>query len=487
MNPEQGQALLRKACEVILRRDVTGSLVQKSIAAADQGNISSAIELALQAMNSNSGYMEPMVLLASFLRYDPAQHYKSRELYQQVIDLDPANSLSLWYLICDKIKCEGVEAVLSMLMPAVLYPPVDTYLVLTLSWIYIQMGNLSAASSHIQKLLQKPGCELICPTLVKLILSQRVSQHALPERKKEETVQCLLDLSPLCQPSVKYDQVFRVIAANKAKTSPFPHSLRGKNICYHLLNPALIEFEKRYGRKVVEIYSNDFFNLFLGPEIRMGFQRNNLTPKRNQVECENIPLEMILVPGGEYNIGCNEPRLKHPERKYVISSFLIDRYPVTNQQWRRFQPQFTFAKGLENHPVVNISYLQAAAYARFTGKRIPTEVEWEAAARGIDGRPYPWGQKPDIKYANCAENKQKKATPVTQFPHGAASCGAIDMVGNVFEWVDELDFKNARQTQRLVKGGCWTMKINDLKCWNRTYFPPDGRLLHVGFRCVKDI
>ena len=170
-----------------------------------------------------------------------------------------------------------------------------------------------------------------------------------------------------------------------------------------------------------------------------------------------------------------------------MPAFFLDRYPVTNSQWREFRPGHQYPKEMENHPMVNVSFLEATMYARWKGKRLPTETEWEAAARGPQGRIYPWGQMPDPQRANCAEHKLKTTTPVTQFPTGVSNCGARDMMGNVQEWVDEWGSALDNASTRVTKGGGRGITAPKLQCWLRTFALPITKNINIGFRCAKNV
>jgi len=149
---------------------------------------------------------------------------------------------------------------------------------------------------------------------------------------------------------------------------------------------------------------------------------------------------MVLVPAGEFYFG--------PDRvKLTLPDFYIDRYPVTNAEYKKFveatgapEPTHwrrgTWPEGKADHPVVNVTWEQAAAYAEWAGKRLPTEEEWEKAARGTDGREWPWGSTFDPSRCNTNESGIWDTTPVGKYsPAGDSPYGAADMAGNVWEWI----------------------------------------------------
>lgn len=179
---------------------------------------------------------------------------------------------------------------------------------------------------------------------------------------------------------------------------------------------------------------------------------------------------MVFVPAGDFWMGTNDADADEdarPRRRVFVSSFYIDRLEVTNAQYRQFRPRHSFAKGQENLPVTNLQWDEANAYARWRGGYIPTEAEWEKAARGTDGRRFPWGDElaperanyrrdgkaPESKVAaSCSvPGARKGLKPVGQYPSGASPVGALDMAGNAWEWV--ADFYQGDRNRRIIRGG----------------------------------
>ncbi|RJP64323.1 MAG: hypothetical protein C4532_19550 [Candidatus Abyssobacteria bacterium SURF_17] len=161
---------------------------------------------------------------------------------------------------------------------------------------------------------------------------------------------------------------------------------------------------------------------------------------------------MVYVPGGEFimgndndsdadNIPADPSRregirrrlllaAEKPEHSVRLEPFLIDRHEVTNAGYKKFRPDHDFPSGKENHPVTGISWHDAHAYAAWAGKRLPTEQEWEKAARGTDGRKWPWGNVFERGRANLGTG----TAPVGSFTGDRSPYGACDMAGNVQEW-----------------------------------------------------
>jgi formylglycine-generating enzyme required for sulfatase activity len=245
------------------------------------------------------------------------------------------------------------------------------------------------------------------------------------------------------------------------------------------------------------------------------------TPAR--LTCEFDSKEMILIPGGKFTMGCDEGSAKHrPEHSLYRDPFFIDRYPVTNQEYKRFVddtghpvPFYTvswcdtqdynwdpeariFPEGKADHPVALVSWNDALAYAQWAGKRLPTEAEWELAARGTEGRIWPWGNKAVAGRCNTREAGFGATTPVYQFmPKGDTPEGVADMIGNVWEWTATLyrpypyEPNDGRESLngngwRVLRGGSW---VNDLYT-ARGYARLDGDFIfynNVGFRCALSL
>jgi sulfatase modifying factor 1 len=196
--------------------------------------------------------------------------------------------------------------------------------------------------------------------------------------------------------------------------------------------------------------------------------------------------EMILIPAGEFLYGRKKKRLILPE-------FWIDKTPVTNAEYARFvadtghmPPKHWKGKTppdeLLDHPVTWVSWHDAAAYAEWAGKRLPTEEEWEKAARGSDGREYPWGDRFDPSRCNTKESGIRNSTPVGQYsPQGDSPYGCVDMAGNVWEWTAS-DFD---KSNKVLRGGSWDNYPGDALCAHRGRYPPLNWYISVGFRCAR--
>jgi len=177
-------------------------------------------------------------------------------------------------------------------------------------------------------------------------------------------------------------------------------------------------------------------------------QVDALEQARMELLPETNKRRMIHIPGGPFTMGGDDedaPDNERPSHLVHISSFYMDTYPVTNQDYREFVnctgqttpihwQRGTYPTGLARHPVVNVSWYDAKAYADWMDARLPTEAEWEKAARGTDERLYPWGIR-FVDGERCNSNNMVGTTlPVDEFPLGRSSYGIWDMSGNVYEW-----------------------------------------------------
>jgi formylglycine-generating enzyme required for sulfatase activity len=229
-----------------------------------------------------------------------------------------------------------------------------------------------------------------------------------------------------------------------------------------------------------------------------------------------VPEGMVAVSAGAYTIGRDgaDP-LEQPEHKVDLPAFFIDRAEVTNAAYKTFvdttghKPPSnwtatSFPVGRDGFPVTGVTWQDAADYAAWAGKRLPTEVEWEAAARGTDGRIYPWGSGFRAGVANIGSKPDKLTAEqypagikeTGRYAEGASPAGAVDMIGNAWEWVaDEIKVYPGNTestldlepgvTHRVIRGGAYDgSKVNDATY--RGYL--DGSLPYpkVGFRCAKD-
>ena len=223
------------------------------------------------------------------------------------------------------------------------------------------------------------------------------------------------------------------------------------------------------------------------------------------------PENMVLVGGGEFTMGQDDwwPK-SQPAHKRDLKGFYIDKYEVTNAKYKAFvdatghpkPPHWTkgIPKKYLDHPVIYVNWFDAVEYCKWEGKRLPSEAEWEKAARGTDGRAFPWGDKFSKDKANTPQYGNEDTLPVGSFADGVSPYGAHDMAGNVFEWTDSWyraypgnthEDENFGERYKALRGGSW-YDCTYYKCgisaptYNRISFNPAMRSIHFGFRCAKD-
>lgn len=223
--------------------------------------------------------------------------------------------------------------------------------------------------------------------------------------------------------------------------------------------------------------------------------------------------EMILIPEGEYLSG--EPQSSGGLRRTFISHFYLDKYPTTNAQFQWFCRSADYSKadrwswgddgrGLVNrsaHPAVWVTWDDAYAYCQWSGKTLPTEAQWEKAARSIDGRLFPWGNEPafdgetarcNLKGADVSDNH--RTSPVGIFGNGASPYGCYDLVGNVWEWCSDWFHPETRLRgyrnpagpptgkYRVLRGGSWANSPSVIAATTRNHLTPECRGPTIGFR-----
>lgn len=207
--------------------------------------------------------------------------------------------------------------------------------------------------------------------------------------------------------------------------------------------------------------------------------------------------EMVLVPAGEFRSGENKQRLSLP-------AFYVDKTEVTNAAYAAFcqATGHSLPPGLPKSspdlPVINVTIADARDFASWAGKRLPREAEWEKAARGQDGRMFPWGDKPDVTLANVGTHELR---PATSFPQGASPYGALQMVGNAWEFVDQTAPPTESALQRfpalkppptraetwyVIRGQSCGEPLLPTVIWDSTVVPARWKDRYIGFRCVKD-
>jgi len=238
---------------------------------------------------------------------------------------------------------------------------------------------------------------------------------------------------------------------------------------------------------------------------------------------------MVYVPGGTFQMGSSEGDSdagddEFPQHPVTLDGFWIDQTEVTNAQYRQCveareceapttchwgEPTYGDASK-DDHPAVCVDWNGAAAYCEWAGARLPTEAEWEYAARGEQGFIYPWGNEFDCSRGNFDDETEVdsyvvpggegcdgyvRTAPVGSFPTGKSWCNALDMAGNVWEWTANWygDYPSGAQTDptgpadgdsKVLRGGGWRYNWRDVRAAFRDGYVPDGRTYYIGFRCA---
>lgn len=235
---------------------------------------------------------------------------------------------------------------------------------------------------------------------------------------------------------------------------------------------------------------------------------------------------MVEIPAGSFPMGVppgdrDGGRDEYPRHEVLLDTFLIDQFEVTNGRYSEFVkntnhrvPQNptnptrnlwqgnTISESLAERPVINVDWFDADAYCRWAGKRLPTEAEWEKAAKGTSDRRFPWGNvEPTAKHLNYNQRwiGEKTLMPVGSYEAGKSPYGVYDVVGNVWEWVN--DWYDARYyerspsknpkgpqegTKKVIRGAGWQNETPTVRIFTRVESDPMMRNESTGFRCAAD-
>lgn len=189
---------------------------------------------------------------------------------------------------------------------------------------------------------------------------------------------------------------------------------------------------------------------------------------------------MVYVPAGEFLTGSEEfhsdPSVG-PLRTVTIPAFFIDKTEVSNAEVKKVWPEHSFPEGQENHPATGLSWEQSVDVLAKMGKRLPSQLEWEKAARGTDGRIYPWGSEPEFEgRAHVGTPREQPScgwgvlVEVTANPEGASPYGLLNTLGNAWEWVCDPPTRN--RPYHLIKGGAYGYSIQYQRLDNVSFEQP---------------
>ena len=258
-----------------------------------------------------------------------------------------------------------------------------------------------------------------------------------------------------------------------------------------------------------------------------GFQISDFTVKIHEpalksevVDDKGVP--MGLVQGGSFQMGGGAKVDQQPIHAVYLNSYYIDAYEVSNALYKACvdadacqppkdlssatHPSYYTDSRFKNYPIVNVTWSEAETYCQWRDARLPTEAEWEKAARGVGGRTYPWGNLLECTYANYLDVGGTQCfvigdtTPVDKYNKGVSPFGVYGLVGNVWEWVSDWysetyysvsplgNPQGADSGQyRVMRGGSWKDDSNNMLPTLRNWYDPESYSNTIGFRCAKDV
>jgi iron(II)-dependent oxidoreductase len=268
------------------------------------------------------------------------------------------------------------------------------------------------------------------------------------------------------------------------------------------------------------MYKHSWHGIFLALAVFLGAAAALAQPSPSKTRNAT---EMTLIPGGPFMMGSSKEDIdwiiknfysesrewyedETPAQAAFVKDFYLDNREVTiSQYWDFLEEDKRPAPKLfgdirfnsPNQPAVGVTWQDASDYCRWAGKRLPSEAEWEKAARGKDARKYPWGNDPTEAKANTRgfSDQYKYTAPVGSFPDGKSPYGILDMSGNVWEWTqdwylpypgNEIANENYGENFKVIRGGSWYSNLDLARAATRGKALPEAGFNYLGFRCARD-
>jgi formylglycine-generating enzyme required for sulfatase activity len=200
-----------------------------------------------------------------------------------------------------------------------------------------------------------------------------------------------------------------------------------------------------------------------------------------------VPEEMIYIPEGEFIMGHAEERGTHGGKPMQSKAFLIDRYEVSHESYKKLRPEHSFHPKKARWPLSFVTFTEAESFCQEQGKRLPTEIEWEKAARGTDGRKWAW--KIYVDHPNNGFSGFMPE-PVDKRTKWISPYGVYGMGHNVWEWLaDDYQLEAREEKFKVIRGGLLQthLTIQFSPTWFRNWMDPESKLNFMGFRCTKDV
>jgi serine/threonine-protein kinase len=249
-------------------------------------------------------------------------------------------------------------------------------------------------------------------------------------------------------------------------------------------------------------YGIRYFIRTRGASVAQGTSAPGATPNATDASAN-----MARIEGGSFTMGRDDGEAnERPSHRVTVAPFLIDKFEVTCEEYQRFvddkhrrAPQGWknkhFPQGAERLPVTGVSFSDAQAYASWASKRLPTEEEWEFAARGTDDRLYPWGNEWRAGAANLSGGGASRLAEVGAYSNGCTPAGVCDLIGNAWEWTasryalygDAAKNQKSATRQMVIRGGCYLNSSKATATFRRGWDAEGSDYTQTGFRCASDL